>query len=84
MLAAERKIDKPVFGWSAHCYYLVDVAFSASNPIHRAILYTGFLDNGEPAGYANFWGSYEFPIPYSQKKIYYLAVVRQLTFAGET
>lgn len=34
-------------GWKEQTYYVVDVAFSAGNPVHRRILYVGFL-NGEP------------------------------------
>lgn len=43
----------PSDGWEAHSWYLVEVAFTAGNPIHRSLFFTGFL-NGKyktPGGY---------------------------------
>lgn len=50
----KRTIYKPKRGWKERTYYIVDVAFSVTNVIHRAIFYTGFLNgekHGEPGGY---------------------------------
>lgn len=42
----------PKGGWKEHTFYIVEVAFSNNNPVHRHILYTGFLsENGTPSGY---------------------------------
>lgn len=35
-------------GWEEQTYYVVDVAFGPSNPIHRRILYVGFLNGRVP------------------------------------
>ena len=46
------KRHAPRGGWVAHTWYLVEVCYSADyNPVHRALLYTGFLSRGKPAGY---------------------------------
>lgn len=53
----KRTIYKPKNGWKERTYYIVDVAFSANNVIHRAIFYTGFLNgekDGEPGAYNGF------------------------------
>lgn len=44
----------PVGGWKERTYYIVTVQFSSSNPEHRAILYTGFLNGPDniPGGYS--------------------------------
>ena len=42
---------KPKEGWKPHTWYLIDVAYRNTNPIHRAVLHTGFLDNDEPSSY---------------------------------
>ena len=51
----ERTIITLEGGWEEREYYLVDVAFSEFNVIHRTIFYTGFLNNRVPAGYNQFW-----------------------------
>lgn len=52
-------IYPPKGGWKQNAYYIVDVAFSINNPIHRRIFYTGFLNDGQPAGYNHFDSDYE-------------------------
>ncbi len=49
-------IIKPSGGWEEQTYYIVDVAFSAVNVIHRTIFYSGFLSSleGDPSGYNLF------------------------------
>jgi hypothetical protein len=37
----------PEGGWKEQTYYVVDTAWRSTNPIHRRILYVGFL-NGAP------------------------------------
>lgn len=88
----ERKRHIPEGGWVAQAYYIVDVAFNASNPIHRAILFTGFL-NGEdrktkekdlPGGYACLMrgGGYETQ-GYDYGRAYWLKPVRLLLTQDE-
>jgi hypothetical protein len=43
----------PKGGWASHSWYLVEVSYRTTNPVHEAILYTGFLDDkGQPQGYS--------------------------------
>ena len=43
----------PKGGWVERCWYLVKVSHRKSNPVHEALLYTGFLDvEGQPGGYS--------------------------------
>ena len=68
-------IDKPLLGWLEKQWYVVEVAFSPGNPVHRALLYTGFLHNGEPSSYAkDVAGSYES----DYCNVYYLKSIRCL------
>jgi len=74
----EKEIIVPEGGWERKSYYLVEVSYRSTNPIHRAIFYTGFLNgpNGEPCNYAEFWGGYDSPVPYS--RAYYLKPISLL------
>jgi hypothetical protein len=82
----------PEGGWVERCYYLVHISYSRQNPIHKAILFTGFLNgrgvrggpDKSPGGYAQiFRPGYENPRNYSEGEIYYLEVVKQITFPGD-
>lgn len=56
MLIEKKKdliIHQPKNGWKAHTWYLVDAAYGTGNPVHKSILFTGFLSNkGNPGGYS--------------------------------
>ena len=80
----ERKRHAPDGGWVAQAYYIVDVAFNASNPVHRAILFTGFLNDGQPGGYACLMkgGGYESN-GYDYSRAYWLKPVRLLLTKDE-
>lgn len=45
-------IFAPENGWKPSAYYIIEIAYHEHNPIHKSILYTGFLNNkGEPDSY---------------------------------
>ena len=44
-------IIAPEGGWKSQTHYVVDVAFSQCNTIHRKIFYTGFVHNNKPQAY---------------------------------
>lgn len=44
-------IIPPKGGWKERTWYHVEVAFTNTNPIHGALFYSGFLHDGNPAGY---------------------------------
>lgn len=69
-------IVPPPGGWKNQSWYAVDVSFSATNPIHEGIIYTGF------------WiGAYSFVIttdgePESIRSAYYIKGIRKLDIKG--
>lgn len=78
----ERTIKPPKSGWEERTYYLVDVAFSPTNIIHRAIYYTGFLNgrDGAPGGY-NMFAFYSNQ--YTIKDVYYLKAIEKINMRLE-
>ena len=68
----------PKEGWKEKTYYIVEAAFSANNPIHRKIFFSGYLHNGQPAGYNCFAtfgaGSEHLTI----EDAYFIKVVREI------
>ena len=64
-LASELGIKKGTIiplegGWKSNMYYVIDVCYGAGNPIHRAIIYSSFLEDGKLTRRAEiFNGSYE-------------------------
>ncbi len=64
-LASEIGIKKstivaPEGGWKPRTYYVIDVCYHAGNPIHRAIMYSSFLEEGNLTRRAEiFNGTYE-------------------------
>lgn len=47
----------PEGGWTNHTAYLVDVAWRANNPIHRAILHVGFMDGPRFGNHCEVWSN---------------------------
>jgi hypothetical protein len=46
------------FNWKPHTIYLVDVSWRKGNPVHRAILHTGFIEkSGIFGGYCEVWSN---------------------------
>lgn len=84
MPPAERTIVEPEGGWKELTYYVVDTAWRATNPIHRRILYVGFL-NGRPGqpltgGYTRLLArDWEDHVDYSDpNKLHYLKPVCEI------
>ncbi len=64
------------------CWYLIKVQLYQGNVLHHALLYSGFLENGIPGGYAKITcGTYEQPFRLAE--IHHLEVVRKLTEKSE-
>lgn len=75
----EKKIGKPKNGWEQNCWYLVEVAYSESNLIHRSLFYSGFLREQKPAGYNGFVNStYDEDIVLTFKDAYHLKVIKKI------
>lgn len=73
-----QKIIPPADGWKPNTVYIVNVSWNGNNPIHQAILHTGFItDRGEFGGYCEVWqNSYESS--YQANHCHYLEFVREL------
>jgi len=66
------------FNFEEKTYYVVEVAMRDSNPLHRAIFYSGYLNgpSGKPGGYAVIWeGSYEET---HTGKVHYMDVISKI------
>lgn len=46
-----RTLITPPEGWEPESWYQVEVSFNRNNPVHRALLFTGFLHDGHPGNY---------------------------------
>ena len=78
------KQKKPVFippegGWKPHTAYLVEVSWRAENPIHRALLHVGFVEDDQTFGnYCEVWqNSYDAAI--LARHAFYLKAITELT-----
>lgn len=70
-----KEIIPPDEGWKPQSYYKVLISFSDTNPIHVAVLYTGFLnDHGEPGSYHKIWNPI-YGRQYALHDVYYLKAV---------
>ncbi len=76
-LVKEKQIIPPNGGFKENAYYLVWVSFSSGNPVHKCIFFTGFLDEGYPAGYnALFNPTYEYNSQISE--VHYMKAIREI------
>lgn len=73
-LPPRKEIIEPKQGWRENSYYAVEASFSSTNPIHRYIFYTGFLNgkDGGPGGYNIFLSSSNVDGIYTISDVYYL------------
>jgi len=80
-----RQKNTPPGGWKENTYYLVEVSYQASNPVHLAILGVDWLDKyreNYPCHYSQIWNTtYDRPIPF--ENAYYLKVLRELVTFDE-
>lgn len=78
MPPAEKTIIPPENGWKEQSYYIVEASFSESNPVHRYIFFTGFLNGKDltPGGYSEFYGTEGEPY----KTVYYLKALNYIGY----
>ena len=71
----------PKEGWKNHTYYLVEVSFSQSNPVHLAILGVGFVGinapKGVPGNYSEIWCN-AYSRPYKFREAHYIKAIKEL------
>lgn len=74
-------------GWKQLTYYVVDVAFSANNPVHRRILYVGFLNGSKgplSGGYTCLMRDATGEDTSDLQKLHYLKPICEISEMGET
>jgi hypothetical protein len=59
----DEELLMPIDGWVENAYYIVEVSMERANPIFTALLFTGFLHEGNPAGYSHVLGPSHDKIP---------------------
>jgi len=64
-------------GWEEGALYLVDVSFNQNNPIHRSVLFSGFLRDGEPGNYHMICNT-SYERNFELKDVYYVKVIKKL------
>lgn len=67
----------PGAGWKAQTYYIVNVSYSENNVIHKALFFTGFLNNGKPGSY-NSIHCPGYERPHRIEEVYSLEVKHEL------
>ncbi|AUR92077.1 hypothetical protein NVP1188A_70 [Vibrio phage 1.188.A._10N.286.51.A6] len=70
-------IIPPEGGWKDQCTYRVLVCFSSGNPKHEAIFYSGFVINGQPAGYNQLFNP-TWEKNHNIHDVYYLSVISEI------
>lgn len=80
----KQTIIAPTEGWEERSVYLADVSYNDSNPIHRALIFSGFLNDPEnaPGGYSKVINIIEgSSAPLSDLR--YLKIIRKLSGADD-
>ena len=63
-------------------YYIVDVAYASTNPIHRSILFTGFLDKDKlPGAYSAIFCNGDIE---PAKDAYYISYISKIDLWKKT
>ncbi len=76
-------IMAPPEGWQEHAVYLVAVSWNPGNPVHRALLHIGFVDDdGSPGNYSEVWAN-DYDEGVHVRGAHYLRVIKQLATAEE-
>ena len=76
-LKENREIIPPKNGWEEQTYYLADVSFSRSNPVHRAIVAIGFLEDGQPGSYSEIYSN-RYDRIYQFREAWYIKIIKKL------
>lgn len=88
------RLIPPEGGWESHTWYIVDVQYCATNPVHRSLFYSGFCDPKNPGGSSDGKpGNYNGLVPLNGPdrddapaywwNVVYLRVVRKLVSEDE-
>ncbi len=74
-----KEIIPPKGGWEEKAYYMVEVAYTQFNVIHRGILYAQFLNGpkGSPRGLNEIWSPL-YEGKHYVSEIYYMKAISKL------
>jgi len=78
-LHEKKEIIPPEGGWKESTYYIVEVSFSRTNPVHRKIFYSGFLIEGFPAGYNQLFAGRDTGFV-TIKNVFYLKALKEIEY----
>ena len=73
----DKYIVGPEEGWERNTWYVVEVAYSSVNVVHKCLFFTGFLSKGKPAGYNKLINP-TYSEDYDFYNAHYLRVLRKL------
>ena len=84
-LPVVESIIPPLNGWEERTFYLVEIAWTKHNPIHKALFYTGFLHGDEPGNYAGTFNPTYEPefFPWRSRRPYYMKVIKRVVHEDE-
>lgn len=72
-------VHAPEGGWEQRTWYLVEVSYSSNNPVHEAMVFTGFLNEfGEPQGYSAIFAANAPSDPTPFHRAYYMKPLKKL------
>lgn len=81
-------IIPPSSGWKEHTLYLAEVSYNSQNPIHNALVYIGFLDNGKPGNYSGVMklmpSCHDCDLDKKIEEMYYVKIMRELVSCPNT
>lgn len=73
----DQTILGPKDGWKEQRFYLVELAYSRYNPIHRSIFFSGFLNKGKPGAYNCIFNP-TYNGMYRINDLHYLKIIEEL------
>lgn len=76
-----RALLAPEGGWKEQTHYVVEVAFFRSNPVHRRILYVGFVPDARnplTGGYTSLLCRKDDDLDWMPTTLYYLKPVCEI------
>lgn len=74
-LGIHKPKDEP---YKQSSWYLVEVSYNMGNPIHKALMFTGFLYNGFPGSYSTLIAANGASNPVDVNKAIYIKPIRLL------
>lgn len=75
-------------GWKEHTLYLAEVSYNSQNPLHIALVYIGFLQDGKPSTYSGVMrmmpSCHDCELDKHIEEMYYVRIIRELVSCPQT